>query len=124
VVGAFPLNLCVFGDKLSAMNEAKFKSLDYLQATISRMAQNSFMIKGWSVTLVSALVALSASGSNKTYVLIAYFPCFVFWMLDGYFLSQERKFRDLYDLVRAKSENDIDFSMSMRFPGSSGQFFS
>ena len=33
--------------------------------------------------------------------------------LDGYFLWQERLFRDLYDHVRVLDEADVDFSMDL-----------
>lgn len=75
------------------------------------MASNLFLLKGWTITLIAALFALSAKDANKAYVLVAYFPALVFWVLDGYFLSQERKFRSLYDYVRRQDEADIDFSM-------------
>jgi len=35
----------------------------------------------------------------------------MFWLLDGYFLSQERRFRSLYDHVTKLDESAIDFSM-------------
>ena len=89
----------------------KHKHLDFVQAAINRMAGNLFLLKGWTVTLIAALFALAAKDSNKFYVLIAYFPLFIFWTLDGYFLSQERKFRALYDYVRKLDETAIDFSM-------------
>lgn len=92
--------------------ENKHKHLEFLQAAISRMASNLFFLKGWSVTLIAALFALSAKDSNKWYVLLAYYPLLVFWILDGYFLSQERRFRSLYDCVREKKESEIDFSMN------------
>lgn len=75
------------------------------------MASNLFLLKGWTITLIAALFALSAKDANKAYVLIAYFPALLFWVLDGYFLSQERRFRALYDHVRKLDENQIDFSM-------------
>lgn len=92
----------------------KHKHLDFVQAAINRMASNLFLLKGWSITLIAALFALAAKDSNKFYVLIAYFPLFIFWFLDGYFLSQERKFRALYDYVRKLDEKQIDFSMDTR----------
>lgn len=91
--------------------ENKHKHLEFLQGAINRMAGNLFLLKGWTITLIAALFALSAKDSNKAYVLIAYFPALVFWILDGYFLSQERKFRALYDHVRKLDESLIDFSM-------------
>lgn len=93
------------------MMENKHKHLEFVQAAINRMAGNLFLLKGWTITLIAALFALSAKDSNKAYVLIAYFPALVFWILDGYFLSQERRFRALYDYVRKLDEDQIDFSM-------------
>jgi hypothetical protein len=91
--------------------ENKGKHLEFLQGAINRMAGNLFLLKGWTITLIAALFALSAKDSNKAYVLIAYFPAFIFWILDAYFLSQERRFRALYDHVRRLNEDQIDFSM-------------
>lgn len=94
--------------------ENKYKHLDFLQAAIGRMAGNLFLLKGWSITLIAALFALSAKDANKLYVVLAYYPLFVFWVLDGYFLAQERRFRALYDHVRTLPDNQIDFSMDTR----------
>ncbi len=91
--------------------ETKIKHLELTQGVINRMANNSFLLKGWSVTLVSALFALAAKDSNPFFVYIAYFPCLTFWSLDGYFLRQERLFRKLYQAVAEKEESKIDFSM-------------
>lgn len=92
----------------------KHKHLEFIQSAINRMAGNLFLLKGWSITLIAALFALAAKDSNQYYILIAYFPLFIFWMLDGYFLSQERKFRALYDYVRGLDESRIDYSMDTR----------
>jgi len=85
--------------------------LQMLQAIIARMAGNSFLLKGWSVTLVSALLALAADKSNRSFVYLAYLPVLMFWKLDGYFLRQERLFRELYDIARVAPAANIDFSM-------------
>ena len=89
----------------------KHKHLEFIQTSINRMSGNLFLLKGWSITLIAALFALAAKDTNKAYILIAYFPLFIFWTLDGYFLSQERRFRALYGHVRKLKEEDIDFSM-------------
>ncbi len=91
--------------------EAKLKHLEFIQQVIVRMNSNSFMIKGWAITIIAALFALSAKDSNKAYVIIAYLPLFPFWILDSFYLSKERQYRKLYDAVRIKNENEIDFSM-------------
>ena len=97
---------------LALNSQDKLKHLEFIQAVINRMAFNSFLLKGWSVTLVAALFALAAKDANKNYVLVAYIPVVIFWVIDAYFLSQERLFRSLYDDVRKKKEDEIDFSMN------------
>jgi hypothetical protein len=82
-----------------------------IQAIINRMSVNSFLLKGWSIVLVSALFALAAGNSQRLFVYLAYFPAVAFWILDGYYLWQERLFRKLYDRVRTIAESDVDFSM-------------
>jgi hypothetical protein len=91
--------------------ETKLKHLEFIQNVIIRMNSNSFLIKGWTITLVSALFALAAKDANLNYVLISYFVIPVFWLLDGFYISQERQYRDLYNEITAKDENSIDFNM-------------
>lgn len=79
--------------------EQKIAHLTFIQGVINRMGQNSFLLKGWSVTIVAALFALAAQGANKQFVLVAYFPAFMFWLLDAFFLHQEKLFRKLYEKV-------------------------
>lgn len=93
--------------------EKKLKHLEFIQSVITRMAGNSFLLKGWSITIVSALVALFADKNNFDYLLIACFPIIIFWALDLYFLRLERKFRSLYDEIIKKNEDEINFSMKI-----------
>lgn len=94
--------------------ENKLAHLRLIQSVISRMAGNSFLIKGWSLTLASALFAIAADKVNINFAYLAYFPVLMFWLLDGYFSRQERLFRKLYDAVRTSPENAVDFSMDTR----------
>jgi hypothetical protein len=79
--------------------DAKIAHLGFIQGVINRMGANSFLLKGWSITLVAAVFALSSKDSDQRFVLLAYFPVIVFWILDAYFLHQERLFRKLYEKV-------------------------
>jgi len=92
--------------------ENKIKHLEMIQGIINRMASNSFLLKGWSVVLVSALFVLSAKETNIFFICLAFLPALAFWELDGYFLWQERLYRKLYDKVRKMNETEIDFSMN------------
>lgn len=91
--------------------EKKLKHLEFIQHAINRMASNLFLLKGWTVTLIAAMFALAATESRNFYFGLAYFPILMFWLLDGYFLSQERRFRSLYLHVAKLHEDEIDFSM-------------
>lgn len=92
--------------------ENKQRHLEMIQNVIMRMANNSFMLKGWAVTLVAGIFALASKDADKIYFLIVYVPIVTFWGLDAYYLRQERLYRKLYDDVRMKKEAEIDFSMN------------
>lgn len=93
--------------------EEKCNHLKMIQGVVNRLSNNSFLLKGWSVILISGLFALSAKDSKVIFIYISYLPCAVFWGLDGYFLRQERMFRKLYDKVRTINEKEIDYSMDV-----------
>ena len=92
--------------------EDKRAHLEMIQAVINRMSVNSFLLKGWSVGLVSALIAAGSFQDKPLIVLLAYFPSIIFWALDAYYLRQERLFRALYDQVRAANPEHTDYSMN------------
>ncbi len=95
------------------MNPNKIKHLEFIQNVISRMNSNSFHIKAWAVTLAAALFAVAAKDGYSKYSLIVYYVIPIFWGLDGFFLSTERKYLALYDEVRMKDEGQIDFNMDV-----------
>lgn len=92
----------------------KVKHLEMIQAIINRFANNSFVLRGWSITVVSAITAIIAKDTGNKYFITVLIPIIVFWILDGYFLSRERRYRDFYDHVRTLSVKKIDFSMDTR----------
>ena len=92
--------------------ENKRKHLEFIQGAINRMAANLFFLRGWTITLIVALFAFFVKDANTDFVFVVYFPVIIFWVLDGYFLSQERLFRALYNHVRKLDEKEIDFSMN------------
>ncbi|AGK53181.1 hypothetical protein [Bacillus sp. 1NLA3E] len=92
--------------------DEKLKHLEFIQQAITRMASNSFMLKGWTVTLVVGLFAFAnIKEMDSKFILLAFIPAIFFWILDGYFIQQEKKYRDLYKEVSAKQYHQIDFSM-------------
>lgn len=80
------------------------------------MGGNLFYLRGWSITLLAGLFAISTSDLLKVakWAPSLFFVLLIlFWIYDAYFLSLERKYRGLYDKVRKLSEQEIDFSMSI-----------
>ena len=93
--------------------ENKYKHMDYIQSAISRMASNSFYLKGWNVTIIAAIVALSFKESDWRIYACALVLNVVFWFLDAYYLKQEKLFRELYNKVsKISDDNLVDFSMN------------
>jgi hypothetical protein len=99
-------------------DEKRMKHLEMLQAVISRLAGNSFTIKGWGITLVAALLAFVAKDGKPHNAWIALMPTIAFWGLDAYYLGLERAFRDLYKRVCGASHTDF----SMTPPAAKGYF--
>lgn len=92
--------------------ESKIEHLKFIQAVIARMGTNSFLLKGWTVTLVAALFAFGAKEADRAFVMIAWVPVLAFAGLDAYFLQRERLYRQLHDRVAARTETEpTDFSM-------------
>ena len=92
--------------------EKKTSHLNMIQSIITRMGNNSFTLKGWTVGIMIAVYAF-VGNSNVKAVIVTLMPLIVFWFIDTYYLMLERKFRCLYDNVRIKDEKDIDFSMNL-----------
>jgi hypothetical protein len=91
--------------------ESKLKHLDYIQAAISRMSTNSFLFKGWAITIATGLSAFGAANTKAALLIIAVISTVLFWGLDGYYLWIERGFVELHKQVAKKAEADIDFAM-------------
>ena len=86
------------------------KELDLIQAVVTRLAQNSFYVKGWSITLVSVVLALGKdqvlTTAQRPWLLgLVLVVWGVFWYLDAYFLRQERLFLKLYEYVVTNPED-------------------
>ncbi len=96
----------------SELSEASLKHLEFVQNIISRQAGNSFLLKGWSLTIATATFGYSASKSTWGVASVGALAMLGFWYLDAYYLKQERLFRCLYDDVRKEAPESESLSMS------------
>lgn len=92
--------------------ENKHKHMDYIQSAITRMASNSFYLKGWNITVVAAIVTVSMKESDWKIYAFALVLTIIFWFLDSYYLNQEKLLRKLYEKVSSETDDSaINFSM-------------
>lgn len=76
------------------------KEIDLIQSCINRMASNSFLLKGWAVSLVAVILALSGKNINPYFLcLFSLIPLTSFWFLDAFFLYTEKLYRKMYEWV-------------------------
>ena len=92
------------------LKESMLKEIELIQGIITRMGHNSFVLKGWAVTLVAAALLLKGSTHHAW---VAWIPLLVFWYLDAYFLWQERMYRKLYDWVVENRKDTDEYLFSM-----------
>lgn len=100
--------------------EILHKEIDLIQGVINRMANNSFLLKGWLISLIAVVLALSkdsllSCNTNLT-LLILCFPIIIFWYLDAFFLHREKCYRELYDWVikNRMTSNENLYSLDFR----------
>lgn len=88
------------------------KHLEMIQGVVTRLGTNSFLLKGWSMTVLVAgsLLMVRLRPDEPLLALTLLLPVIGFWLLDAYFLWQERLFRDEYNRVR--DQDKTDFAMN------------
>ena len=102
------------------MDERRKEHLQIIHGILDRMAENSFQLKGWTVTLAAALEVFLKGEVKPVWLFVPALPVVAFWLLDAWYLRRERLFRRLFDLVRTKN-GPPDFSMDVRpFAGEVG----
>ncbi len=87
------------------------KEIDLIQSCIGRMANNSFLLKGWLISIIT--VALALVDKSVNYLLlcsILLIPLLSFWYLDAFFLRTEKMYRKMYEWVLEKRKNsDLNY---------------
>lgn len=85
---------------------ARIEHLKLIEEVVSRLARSSFTIKAAASTVTVALVA-AAVATEDPLVTLGGVPIVSVWILDAYYLWQERRFRDLYDVKRLGPASDF-----------------
>ncbi|WP_088469288.1 hypothetical protein [Chryseobacterium sp. VAUSW3] len=97
------------------MDDKILKHLEFVQNTINRMSTNSFLIKGWAITLIGIIFGLNKIEGNYLFEFSNYnFPVeitiiiliiLLFWFTNAYFLQQERRYIFIYSKIIEQFNN-------------------
>lgn len=96
--------------------DQRIKHLEMIQAVITRLSNEGFVIKGWAVTVAGVFAGLAINSEEWKLAAIACFPTLAFWALDTSFLRAERLFRALHEHVRKETGNIEPFFMGATAP--------
>jgi hypothetical protein len=89
--------------------EILHKEIDLIQGCINRMANNSFLLKGWTISLIAVVLALAKEKIDFSLLsLILLIPLLAFWYLDTFFLRTEKMYRKMYEWVISNRMNSDD----------------
>lgn len=103
-------------DNNNILLEEIHKEIDLIQSCISRMAQNSFMVKGWFVSIYAVILALLPERVNMLLLCVSLISAnLIFWYLDGFFLRTEKIYRKIYDWVlevRPKNNRELMYQLN------------
>lgn len=99
-----------------AFDPNRMKHLELIQAVISRLGNDAFLVKGWAVTFAGVLIGFGVDREKPELALVALIPTVLFWLLDAYYLRSERLFRKLYDAVRSGDSRITPFQMNATDP--------
>ena len=95
-------------------SEARRQHLGFIQTAISRQAGNSFLVKGWSLTVAALFYGYAANQDSWAVAVVGVVAVAAFGWLDAFYLRQERLFRLLYERARVVDTDVELFSMDTR----------
>lgn len=95
-----------------SFEDQRIKHLEMLQAVIGRLGNDSFLVKGWAVTVAGVFFGFAVNKEDVGLAVASVLPTLLFWGLDTYFLRAERLFRALYDQVRKRAAEVEPFFMA------------
>lgn len=94
-------------------NTNKIAHLNMIQGCVNRMASNSSMLKGLSVTILVAVFALIDETQWYLLTVISIIPFLMFSGLDAWYLRFERIYRNMYNKTLAVEDDaEITFDLT------------
>lgn len=91
----------------------KRSHLEFIQGVINRLSSNTFLFKGWSITIIGAVFTAMIATNNNDFLWLILGIVLMFWAIDAYYLMLERGYRKLYKQVAETSSEKIDYGMNI-----------
>ena len=86
-------------------SDDKRKHLEFIQDVINRLSSNTFLFKGWSITIIVAVFTAIVTTQNYNLVWLNLGAVLIFWLIDAYYLMLEQAYRKLYNEV---TDTDVE----------------
>ena len=94
-------------------SDDKRSHLEFIQGVINRLSSNTFLFKGWSITIIGAVFTAMITTGNNDLLWLILGIVLMFWAIDAYYLMLERGYRKLYSQVAKASPEKIDYGMNI-----------
>lgn len=90
----------------------RIQHLEMIQAVITRLSNEGFLVKGWAITVTGAFLGFAITTESWPLALASFIPIIAFWYLDGTFLRSEWLFRALHGHVQRRTGHVMPFEMA------------
>jgi hypothetical protein len=95
--------------------ELRLKHLEMLQSLITRMAGYGAAFKSYCITVTTAVIGFAFTLHRPTVAALALLPVIAFGIADTHYLRVERRFREVFNLVRKESWDTMPtFEMNLQ----------
>jgi hypothetical protein len=95
-------------------SEARIRHLELIEPVVTGLVTNSFIAKGWALTVAGAIYGFAATHLNPGIACGGLLATLGFWWLDAYYLLHERLFRCLYSDSQRPQTSVPLFSMNFK----------
>src|ERR1700732_2748823 len=102
--------------------ELRVKHLEMLQSLITRMAGYGASFKSYCITVTTAVIGFAFTLHRPAVAGLALLPFIAFGVADAQYLRVERRFREVFNLVRKESWDTMP-SFEINLKGAQGQSF-
>ena len=96
-------------------SEDRRQHLIFIQEIVARMANTSAMVKGWSLTVVTAVFGVAIGTNSWKMATLGIGVALIFGYLDAHYLGLERSYRRLFNATINSNSRVALYELDWRF---------